>query len=275
MHMKPRHRIRRWMRLEILETVKQGRGLEVNTLAALSNLSFDKEHYEDTIFDLGETVKVTQCGHEIHFPRPLHRENHRGILRGYLTGLSAKYQRDGEFEVEPGDIVVDCGAYVGGFARSVVEIAERVVLIEPAPANYRCCQLNLAQFDNATVLNCGLFNETGVMPLNLSGSDVDHSFITPDQKGTGKTFEVPILRLDDLAKQQNLPRIDFWKLEAEGVEIEAIQGMGDMLPRKISIDTSPERMGMSPEKELTELLQAKGYDISTSENALRARLREG
>ena len=246
MHMKPRHKIRRWMRFEILEAAKTGRGSEVNTLAALSNLSFEKEHYEDTIFDLGETVKVSQQGYEVHFPRPLQRENHRGILRGYLTGLSGKYQREGEFEVEPGDIVVDCGAYVGGFARSVVEIAERVVLIEPAPANHACCLRNLAGFDNAAVLNCGLYNKTETMSLNLSGSDVDHSFISPDQKITGKTVEVPVWRLEDLAREQNLPRIDFWKLEAEGVEIEALEGMGDLRPRKISIDTSPERMGESP-----------------------------
>ena len=259
-----------WMRLAVRAAAKEGAGSETGVLRALSNLSGTHRAWVPTDFEVQEHIVAKQRGKEIHFPRPLHRENHRTILRGYLESLHGKYQKDGFCTVGKGDIVVDCGAYVGGFARSVAPIAGRIVVIEPAPVNYSCCVQNLKDFAFATAIQMGLFNKSGTFELRMSRSDVDHSLLAPDHGATGEVIEVPIRRLDDLVEEIGLDRIDFFKLEAEGAEIEAIEGMGDIRPKKIAIDVSPERYGESPADQLTVTLQGYGYEVRTYGHTLLA-----
>jgi FkbM family methyltransferase len=245
-------------------------GSELGVLEALSDLSKTHRAWVPTTFDLQEHVVASQNERHIHFPRPMHRENHRTILRGYVESLHGKYQMEGFCEVEEDDVVIDCGAYVGGFALSVAPIASRLVLIEPAPVNHACCATNLANFPQATALQMGLFDRSANFALQMTKSDVDHSFLTPDHGATGKSITVQSRRLDDLAAELGLDRIDFFKLEAEGAEIEAIAGMGDLRPAKISIDAGPERYGKSPAPELTETLEGYGYEVRVSGHTLCA-----
>ncbi|MEL6169821.1 MAG: FkbM family methyltransferase [Pseudomonadota bacterium] len=266
--MTPPEPLKPWMRKRIREAATEPSEIEV--LAALVRTAREHDAFVDTEFEMGDTIVTRQKGRTVHFPRPLHKENHRTILRGYLEGLHGKYQIEGFCEVAEGDVVVDCGAYVGGFARSVVEIASRVVLIEPAPANYECCLSNLKGFDTAEVHQMGLFNTTGTLPLQLSNRCVDHSLLAPDRGATGESVEVPIMRLEDLAAKLDLNHIDFLKLEAEGAEIEVIDGMGAMRPSKISIDAGPERYGESPMEELQEMLRTRGYEVQARGNTLCA-----
>ncbi|MEM9344364.1 MAG: FkbM family methyltransferase [Pseudomonadota bacterium] len=261
-----------WMRKEIRAAADGNAGSEEGTLTALAELSRGHKNYFDTDFVLANQVIVRQAGRDMHFPRPLNRENHRTILTGYLEVLHGKYQKPGFCEVRPGDTVIDCGAYVGGFARSVAPIAGRLVLIEPAPANLGCCIANLSAFAHARVVQAGLFNTSGTFELQLSDRDVDHSLLAPDRGATGETLTVPTYRLEDLATSLGLDQIDFFKLEAEGAEIEAIDGMGPLRPRNIAIDAGPERYGESPAPELTRMLIARGYEVAQTGNTLFARL---
>jgi FkbM family methyltransferase len=268
MHLTPPPPLKPWMRKRIREAAEAGD--EAAVLEALAALSRRETVFAETDFTVGGHVVASQNGRTIAFPAPLQRENHRTILMGYAESLGGKYQAEGWCEVEPGDVVVDCGAYVGGFALSVAGIASRLVLIEPAPANHACCVANLAPFAQAAVVQAGLFDNTGTLPLNISRSGVDHSLLAPDRGVTGKTVEVEILRLDDLAKRLGLDRIDFFKLEAEGAEIEAIEGMGALRPRKIAIDAGPERYGESPMPQLTAMLAERGYETRARGNVLNA-----
>ena len=268
MYLNPPGPLNPWMRLAVRAAEKAS--TEIAILHGLSELSQTHRAWVPTTFDLQEHVVVGQNEREIHFPRPIHRENHRTILRGYVESLHGKYQIEGFCEVEAGDVVIDCGAYVGGFGLSVAPIASRLVLIEPAPTNHACCVSNLKDFPNAIALQMGLFDISTDFELQLSKSDVDHSFLTPDHGATGETIRVPSRRLDELASELELDRIDFFKLEAEGAEIEAIAGMGDLRPTKISIDAGPERFGESPAPELTKTLQSYGYEVRMSGHTLCA-----
>ena len=50
----------------------------------------------------------------------------------------------GEVAIRPGDTVVDCGAHVGLFTKlALKQGADRVVAIEPDPANVACLESNL------------------------------------------------------------------------------------------------------------------------------------
>ena len=69
----------------------------------------------------------------------------------------------GEVAIRPGDTVVDCGAHVGLFTKlALKQGADRVVAIEPDPANVACLESNLGPEiaeGRVVVVKAGLWNK--------------------------------------------------------------------------------------------------------------------
>ena len=80
------------------------------------------------------------------------------------------------------------------------------------------------------------------------------------------------MRIDDYVRMENVDRIDFVKVEAEGVEVEVFEGLGELKARKLAIDVSPERNGLSPAEDFWNILRDLGYEIQQRRNVLFARL---
>lgn len=222
-----------------------------NTLPSLTPTTFRVEE--------GKVV-ACQNSREIAFPRPLPLIKHSHIVYGYEQWLQRKYALPGFVEVEKGDVVVDCGAYVGGFTMGAVKIAGHVHCFEPDAQNFDCLLWNHRGIGNATFNREGLYSETKTMILNLSASSVEHSFLQPDDGPPVSTCRVEAVTLRDYCRSKGLASLDFVKIEAEGVEIEVFEGLFDMRPRKFAIDVSPERNGESPADEFVKRLAAQGYE---------------
>lgn len=220
-----------------------------------------------TTFTETEAV-VRQAGRDIHFPRLIPPVKFVLIAYGYVEWLKRKYSEPGFCEVAPGDIVFDCGAYVGGFAMGVADIAQAVYGFEPAPGNFDCFRKNAAQFGNIHPLAMGLGRKNDVLDLNISHSSVEHSFLTPDRGSAAATVSVDVRTVADVMASQSLTRIDFFKIEAEGFEIEVFEGLGTVRPRKIAIDISPERDRASPGAYFEKALSERGYEVRRRKNVL-------
>jgi FkbM family methyltransferase len=227
-------------------------------------------HQATSITPLGDDILLATnkvFGEPVFFPyksrltfdyRQLHNHSKR-----YFTYLAEKYTQQG-FDILPTDTVIDCGAFVGGFTVAAVRAgAKRVISVEPSSRNFRCLNLNVARqgfTGKVTTLNNGLGNEPGVMNLNLSESGCDDSLLEPDEGATGKTEQVKIITLAGMVKEFDISSENlFLKVEAEGFEPEIIQGLGDIRPRVITVDITPERDGDSPLETIREMLVAKGY----------------
>ena len=79
----------------------------------------------ETRFEIeDEYVLAHQREAVIAFPRPLPLIKYAHLSCGYEEWLAHKYALPGFVEVKPADVVVDCGAYVGGFSLSAVRIAK-------------------------------------------------------------------------------------------------------------------------------------------------------
>lgn len=226
-----------------------------------------------TVFSVDEGMVIAhQRGTEIAFPDPLPLIKFSHIVCGYEEWLRRKYCLPGFVELEPGDVVVDCGAYVGGFALSAARIAAQVHLFEPDAVNFACALRN--HKNNLNVVgNClGLHMETAVLAFNISSSSVEHSFLMPDDGPPVRVDQVQAIRLDHYWVARNLPRPDFVKIEAEGIELEVLDGLGAIRPAKMTIDVSPERNGESPAEELRSRLEALGYIVRQRGHVMFARL---
>ena len=228
--------------------------------------------FVETSFQIeGPTILCRQIGQSLRFPNPIPWRVYVHILCGYPEWLRRKYTLPGLCEVLPGDVVVDCGAFVGGFALGAAATAAELHLFEPSPNNHACAQENLAQLAKATVHEAGLFDRTGRLAFNIAESAVESSFFSPDEGQVIETLETSVFRLDDLVREGRIPPPDFVKIEAEGAEIEVFEGLGDLAPRNIAIDVHAERDGVSPVDTLEELLRRRGYSTDVYHNVLFAR----
>ena len=141
----------------------------------------------------------------------------------------------GDLRVRRGDVVLDCGANVGTFARHALEAgAQKVVAIEPGPDSVECLRRNFASemaADRLIVYPKGVWDKEDVMPLivDKNGSLGDGFVIRRQGDHLGAT--VPLTRIDTLAGELKLERVDFIKMDIEGAEKEALRGAQETLRR--------------------------------------------
>ncbi len=141
----------------------------------------------------------------------------------------------GEVRVRPGDIVLDCGANVGLFARKALARGARlVVAIEPAPRNLECLRRNLAhevEAGRVIVYPKGVWDREDVLTLHIDPANTAAaSFVTGSNGGQNVTH-VPLTTIDRLVAELNLPRVDYIKMDIEGAETRALHGAAETLKR--------------------------------------------
>ncbi len=227
-----------------------------------------------TFVDRSNMIIAWQREREIAFPKPVPMVKLCHIVFGYEQWLERKYCLPGFVGVEPGDVVIDCGAYVGGFSLSASRIAKQVHLFEPEEANFACLDFNFKGVNNCVLNKSGLYNKSEIKTLNISASSVEHSLLAPDDGVTIATRNIQVVSLYDYCRSRGLTSLDFVKIEAEGVELEVFEGLETLRPRKLAIDVSPERDGESPAEEFKARLAKINYEFRQRGHVLFARSRD-
>ena len=122
------------------------------------------------------------------------------------------------FHVNYDDVVVDIGASVGPFTRSILnKNPKKVICLEPHPELFKTLVKNTSEYNNVTCLNQGISSVDGdVIFDGLYNDDLDPNYIGDDlwkkiSSGKGITFKT-------LIKEQKLDKIDFLKIDCEGGE---------------------------------------------------------
>jgi len=135
--------------------------------------------------------------------------------------------------VKPGDICFDIGSNVGAitFALARRTTSEgRVFAFEPGPPTYDRLVQNL-------LLN-PQYKDT-IIPENLGVADRQcqllwHEDMSPEGRGNGgllhnKGTSVDVISLDIYCKARDLNRVDFIKIDVEGMELEVLTGAREII----------------------------------------------
>lgn len=171
--------------------------------------------------------------------------------------------------VKSGDICVDVGANVGAVALYLSRLVGprgQVHCVEPGPENLRRLKANFQlnpSLQNATFHAFGLSDKT---ERRMWGEDADN----PGNGGflSYQTTEVEVRTLDSLA----LPRLDFIKIDTEGMEYQVLKGGEHTLRQhrpKILLETLmvfEDHLGTPVRKHSEELLHALGYRLFSFED---------
>lgn len=172
-------------------------------------------------------------------------------------------------QINQGDIVVDIGANIGYytllFAQLVGETG-RVIAFEPDPDNFALLHKNITlnQYHNVTLVQKAASIENSQTQL----------FLCDENKGMHRLYdsvccqdsiEVETVCLDDYLPTL-VDKVDFVKIDIEGAEYNALQGMQNILRQhqpKLLTEFSPAALfeyGIKP-KTYVDFLTSLGFDL--------------
>lgn len=154
--------------------------------------------------------------------------------------------------LHPGDTVVDAGAFIGDHTYAYLNAVGgrgRVIAFEPQPEAFECLRYNCPQ---AISFNMGLGGKIAFKGV-VKSVNAGASWLMDK----GDTLVIPL----DLV---GLPRLDFFKVDVEGMEVELIQGAKEtirshkpVILAEINIATLA-RQGTTPTA-LIDLVESLGY----------------
>jgi len=141
-----------------------------------------------------------------------------GKISDYRFAPEAQYFLEG-FTPTAGDIAVDGGAYDGTTSLSFAKCGAKVFAFEMDAENYQKCAARIERLGagyGITIENLGLSDKAGVENYTAFGVS---SRKNADGKRTAQFID-----LDTYVAQNNLPRVDYIKLDIEGAELDMLRG---------------------------------------------------
>jgi FkbM family methyltransferase len=187
-----------------------------------------------------------------------------GIYEEFETELIKK-------NVKSGDIVLDIGAHIGYytliFAKLVGENG-KVYAFEPDPTNFNILRKNIENnnYKNVVLINKAAVNKTSKLKLYLNDSNQgDHRIY--DSFDGRKFVEIEGIVLDEYFTNRDR-KINFIKMDIQGAEFGALQGMQNLLKNNEHIIFISEYwpLGMhrfgANHKEYLELLQKNNFVLN-------------
>jgi FkbM family methyltransferase len=170
--------------------------------------------------------------------------------------------------ITPGMVVVDIGAHIGYFTRvlsALVGSAGHIFAFEADQDNFKLLQKNTKNKKNVTLVNKAISDTTGTIDFyKVSNSTGCHSVIPTENS---KKMNVSSITLDNFLSENGNPKIDAIKIDIEGGEMRAFQGMRELFacPRQLYIvtefnPTAITAANLSPELFATKMKEA-GFEI--------------
>jgi FkbM family methyltransferase len=136
--------------------------------------------------------------------------------------------------VHPGDTVLDVGANIGYYTLLLAKLVGeqgRVFAFEPEPENFKLLQKNVALsgYGNVVLIPKAASNFTGTARLYLSDCNKgDHRMC--DSGESRDSISISTVRVDDELGDLKRP-VRFIKMDIQGHEANALQGMNELLTR--------------------------------------------
>tara|TARA_B100001121_G_C18686095_1_gene620729 strand:+ start:711 stop:1574 length:864 start_codon:yes stop_codon:yes gene_type:complete len=142
-----------------------------------------------------------------------------------------------KIEFNSGDTVVDCGANVGELYQGLKKNINNLNYIgfEPDPIVFKCLEKNVNS-KNVKIYQTALSNKSSIEKLYISSEGADTSLVFLENK---ESIEIETILLDEL----NLSNVKLIKMDAEGFELEVLQGSKNTLKstKYVSVDFGPEK----------------------------------
>ncbi len=142
--------------------------------------------------------------------------------------------------VKPGDVVLDIGANIGYYALILSELVGkkgRVHCFEPDTKNYGHLEKATLPSGNIFINNKAAGSKTETIKIYTSKNlNVDHRTYKPEEYD--QEFAIEAISMDDYVLKdlkEEGGRVDFIKMDIQGFEMQAIQGMEKLLKKNTDL----------------------------------------
>ncbi len=137
---------------------------------------------------------------------------------------------------QPGMHVLDMGAHVGYFSLLFSVLAGptgRVCTLEPNPENLKKIRsmIEINRLQNIRVFPFAASDEAGEVQFITERTGQMGHIATLPAENRAAAVTVRAVRMDDLACEHGLDRIDLIKMDVEGAEFKALTGMAGLIGR--------------------------------------------
>jgi len=196
-----------------------------------------------------------------------------GVYEPFETELVKK-------EIKKGDVVLDLGANIGYYTLIFAKLVGKrgkVFAFEPDPTNFSLLKKNVEMngYKNVELVQKAVSNKTGKIKLYLCEDNKGDHRIYNSHDGR-QSIEIEAIRLDDYFKNYN-GAVDFIKMDIQGAEGGAIQGMFNLLKKNnVKIITEfwsigLKRFGIDSEECLKLLIEFgfKLYEVNEREKKIK------
>lgn len=138
--------------------------------------------------------------------------------------------------IKAGDTVVDAGAYIGTHSRAFsAQVGKngKVFAFEPAPDSFEILAHNArcAPLQNIHVMNFGLGATRESRVLHVEEEQHNRASATAAGKHSIDDIQIQVQPLDS----SNMPRVNFMKVDVEGMELQLLQGAEHTIRRDLPI----------------------------------------
>ncbi len=137
--------------------------------------------------------------------------------------------------IEPGDVAVDVGAWIGVFTRVALSRgAARVIAIEPVPVNLDCLRLNFAAEiadGRVTLIEAAAWKEDAKVGLTRAGDWNPQNSTKGYNIVEGGELPAQGRTVDAMIAELGLERLDILNIDIEGAERFALPGAAETIER--------------------------------------------
>jgi FkbM family methyltransferase len=187
------------------------------------------------------------------------------VVRYLGPELASNFIGQGKFYgFAKGDTVVEAGAYIGYYVMRAAELVGqdgKVVAIEAVDENLQLLRKNIEanKFQNVVVVPKAVWNSTGSLKFyrnaRQQASAISTVVTVQDE------FDVACDTIDNIVKAARLEKVNFIRIQVNGVEREALAGTSETLKQSpiLLIAAIYERDGVPSWKEIKTTLEDYGY----------------
>lgn len=188
------------------------------------------------------------------------------IIKRYKGPADTKksHEEGKYFELEKGQTIVEAGAFIGFYVLRAAELVGetgKVIAIEAVPENFEIMKRNVEanHLKNVILVNKAVWNTSTKIKFYREGKQIGS--ITQEVVATDNFIEVQAETIDSILKENNIDKIDFIRIQLNGVELEALEGMTHTLSQrpKVLVAGIYTKNGVPVQKLLQDYLDKKGF----------------
>lgn len=124
--------------------------------------------------------------------------------------------------VKEGDVVLDCGAWIGDFSAYAAHKGALAYAFEPSKQTIEYLKITQKLNGNIQIIEKGLSDKTETSYLEHNNENTGGNFISSSESLTAEKIE--ITTIDDFVAENNLKKVDFIKADIEGFERNMLKG---------------------------------------------------